>query len=48
MDVFQRLCFAYDKFFDDIKKGRLKSTRSKKGVFVKKKTFHVDATHLDS
>ncbi|WP_292484250.1 transposase, partial [Methanohalobium sp.] len=35
--MFQRLCFAYDKFFDDIKKGRLKNTRPKKGKFVKKK-----------
>ncbi|MFP4655383.1 MAG: helix-turn-helix domain-containing protein [Methanohalobium sp.] len=37
LDMFQRLCFAYDKFFDDINKGRLKNTRSKKGKFVKKK-----------
>jgi putative transposase len=37
LDVFQRLCFAYDKFFDDLKKGRLKNTKPKKGMFVKRK-----------
>nr|WP_232216925.1 transposase [Methanohalobium evestigatum] len=37
LDVFQRLCSAYDKFFDDIKNGRLKNTKPKKGMFVKRK-----------
>ncbi|WP_292484782.1 transposase [Methanohalobium sp.] len=37
LDVFQRLCFAYDKFFDDLEKGRLKNTKPKKGMFVKRK-----------
>ncbi|WP_292486298.1 transposase [Methanohalobium sp.] len=37
LDIFQRLCFAYDKFFDDLKKGRLKNTKPKKGMLVKKR-----------
>ncbi|WP_292487350.1 helix-turn-helix domain-containing protein [Methanohalobium sp.] len=37
LDVHQRLCFAFDKFFDDIKNGRLKNTRPKKGTFIKRK-----------
>ena len=37
LDVFQRLCFAYDKFFDDLKKGRLKNIKPEKGMFVKRK-----------
>ncbi|WP_292486499.1 transposase [Methanohalobium sp.] len=37
LDVFQRLCFVFDKFFDDIKNGRLKNTKRKKVKFVKRK-----------
>ncbi|WP_049891135.1 helix-turn-helix domain-containing protein [Methanohalobium evestigatum] len=48
LDVFQRLCFAYDKFFNDLKKGRLKKPNLKKGCSSREKMSHVETILQDS